>query len=142
MLEKHDIELLQKMFEHSEKRMETVIDQRVSSSEKHMETVIDQRVAASEKRMETVIDQRIAESEKRMVALIHKEVSESENIILEEVDRLHEIVDHKIDALRDNVEKLEQYYRITKLENDNMSILLKFMEDIQHRLTALEKKTA
>lgn len=127
MLEKHDIELLQKMFEHSEKRMETVIDQRVSESEK---------------RMETVIDQRVAESEKRMVALIHKEVSESENIILEEVDRLHEIVDHKIDALRDNVEKLEQYYRITKLENDNMSILLKFMEDIQHRLTALEKKTA
>ena len=39
-------------------------------------------------------------------------------------------------------EKLEQYYRLDKLKNDNTAILLKTIENIDKRLTVVEMKMA
>lgn len=131
MLEKKDLEVLQEtvrgVIVESEKRMETVIDSRITESEKRMETVIDSRIAESEKRMETVIDSRI---------------TESENILLEEVDRVQISLENKIGAIQKNLEELSQYYRITKLENDNTALLLKMIDELSKRVEELEKRTA
>lgn len=41
-----------------------------------------------------------------------------------------------------NLEELNQYYRITKLENDNTAMLLKMTDDLSRRIGELEKRTA
>lgn len=55
---------------------------------------------------------------------------------------MRESLEEKIANVDKKVDNLETYYRITKLENDNTSILLKIVGDLQERVTVLEKKTA
>lgn len=102
-----------------------------------MEQVFDTRIAESEKKMEQVIDTRIAESEKKMEQV----VTQSENLILEELKRTRNILEQNINAVQKNVDELNQYYRITKLENDNTSLLLKMTNDLSKRLEEVERRT-
>lgn len=86
------------------------------------------------------------ESEERMTEKfdqkLQRALRETENGLLEEMDRMREILEEKIANVDKKVDNLETYYRITKLENDNTSILLKIVGDLQERVTVLEKKTA
>ena len=86
------------------------------------------------------------ESEERMTEKfdqkLQRALRETENGLLEELDRMRESLEEKIANVDKKVDNLETYYRITKLENDNTSILLKIVGDLQERVTVLEKKTA
>ncbi len=86
------------------------------------------------------------ESEERIMERVdgklQRALRETENGLLEEMDRMREILEEKIANVDKKVDNLETYYRITKLENDNTSILLKIVGDLQERVTVLEKKTA
>lgn len=86
------------------------------------------------------------ESEERIMEKFDQKMQralrETENGLLEEMDRMRESLEEKIANVDKKVDNLETYYRITKLENDNTSILLKIVGDLQERVTVLEKKTA
>lgn len=86
------------------------------------------------------------ESEERIMEKfdqkLQRALRETENGLLEEMDRMRESLEEKIANVDKKVDNLETYYRITKLENDNTSILLKIVGDLQERVTVLEKKTA
>lgn len=100
--------------------------------------MLDQKdLQALQNMMEQVIDTRIAESEKKM----EKVVTQSENLILEELERTRNILEQNINAVQKNVDELNQYYRITKLENDNTSLLLKMTNDLSKRLEEVERRT-
>lgn len=92
--------------------------------------------------METVIDKRIAESEKNMEAMMDRKITESENLFLKEMDRVQINLTNKINEVQKNLDELSQYYRITKLENDNTALLLKMIDELSKRVEELEKKTA
>ena len=85
-----------------------------------------------------IMKEEIAESEKRMDAKLAK----SENLILEEMERTRNILEKRIDKVQKNLDELNQYYRITKLENDNTSLLLKMIDELSRRVEELEKRTA
>ena len=142
MLDPKDFEALQKM-------MESVVGARVTESETRMDARIaesearmDARIAESEERMETMLDTRIAKSEARMESMLTVKIKEAENLLLEEIDRTQTKLENKINLLNENLDKLEQYYRISKLENDNTTVLLKLMEGLAKRVEDLEKKIA
>ncbi len=86
------------------------------------------------------------ESEERIMEKfdqkLQRALRETENGLLEEMDRMRESLEEKIANFDKKVDNLETYYRITKLENDNTSILLKIVGDLQERVIVLEKKTA
>lgn len=86
------------------------------------------------------------ESEERIMEKfdqkLQRALRQTENGLLEEMDRMRESLEEKIANVDKKVDNLETYYRITKLENDNTSILLKIVGDLQERVTVLEKKTA
>ena len=86
------------------------------------------------------------ESEERIMERVDQKLQralrETENGLLEEMDRMRESLEEKIANVDKKVDNLETYYRITKLENDNTSILLKIVGDLQERVIVLEKKTA
>ncbi len=86
------------------------------------------------------------ESEERIMERVDQKLQralrETENGLLEEMDRMRESLEEKIANVDKKVDNLETYYRITKLENDNTSILLKIVGDLQERVAVLEKKTA
>lgn len=86
------------------------------------------------------------ESEERIMEKfdqkLQRALRETENGLLEEMDRMRESLEEKIANVDKKVDNLETYCRITKLENDNTSILLKIVGDLQERVIVLEKKTA
>lgn len=85
-----------------------------------------------------ILKEEIAESENRMDIKLTK----SENLILQETERTRNILEKRIDQIQKNLNELNQYYRITKLENDNTALLLKMIEKLEKRVEDLEKKTA
>ena len=107
--------------------------------------IMKEQIAESDKRM----DVRFAESENRTAARLTEfekrtdaRLAESENLILEEMERTRNILEKQIESVQKNLDELNQYYRITKLENDNTALLLKMINELSRRSEELEKKTA
>lgn len=65
-----------------------------------------------------------------------------DHLILDEVVRVHEGVEAHISQLEKNMNEMKQYYRMDKLENDNMTLMLRFMNDLAKRIEELESKIA
>lgn len=89
-----------------------------------------------------MLDARITESEAKMETMITVKIEEAENLLLEEIDRTQTNLENKIERINEKMETLEQYYRITKLENDNTTVLLKLVEGLTKRVEELEQKIA
>lgn len=73
-----------------------------------------------------------------MVDLIEKGLI----LMLDEVVRENENLQEHIEALEKNVAELRQYYRVDKIENDNMTLILRLMKDLVKRVEELEKRIA
>lgn len=73
---------------------------------------------------------------------IDEKLTESENLILEEMGRTRKILDERITQVQKNMDELNNYYRITRLENDNTRLLLKMIDELSKRVEELEKKSA
>lgn len=104
--------------------------------------IMKEEIAESEKKMEAMMDTRLGESEKKMETLMDTRLAESENLILEEMERTRNILEKHINKVQKNLDELNQYYRITKLENDNTALLLKMIDELTRRVEELEKKSA
>ena len=63
-------------------------------------------------------------------------------MLLDEIVRTQKYIDESIKEVQKNLDELKQYYRITKLENDNTTLLLQMVAELQKRVADLEKKTA
>lgn len=74
--------------------------------------------------------------------VVEDKVTQSSNMLLEKIDGVQGILQQNIKTVEKNLEELQQYYRITKLENDNAMLLLKLVEELSRRVTELENKTA
>lgn len=77
--------------------------------------------------METVLDDRL---------------SKSENVVLGEVERTRGILETKIEAVQKNLDDLKQYYKVTKLENDNTALLLQMIQELRKEVDELKTKIA
>ena len=135
MLDKQDIVLLKEILNES-------LDTRFNQFEKTMDDKLDIRFAQFEKTMDDKLDIRFAQFEKTMDDKLDIRFAQSENLVLGEMERIRVLTDQRIDQLQANLEELKQYYRITKLENDNTALLLRMINDLQNRVEQLERKTA
>jgi len=73
---------------------------------------------------------------------INSRATETENFLLDEIERRHRHLEEQMKKVRKNLEDLDSYYRITKLESDNTSLLLKMVDSLSKRVEELEKRTA
>ncbi|CUX23282.1 hypothetical protein [Clostridium sp. C105KSO13] len=73
---------------------------------------------------------------------ITTKIDETENLLLDEIGRTQSYLEKQISEVKKNIDELNQYYRITKLENDNTALLLKMIESLQKDVEELKKKTA
>ena len=76
----------------------------------------------------------IEDFEAKMEARIH----ESENMLLDELDRVQKHLGERIDKVQANMDEMNQYYRITKIENGNTSSLFRLVHILMNRVDELE----
>ena len=166
MLDAKDLELLQSMTEHVVAKqisklefsiaaeMGRRMDDRFAISENsilnEMDRRMDDRFAISENSILSEIDKhmddRFAKSENSILSEIDKRMDDrfakSENLVLDEMERTRRILEGKIQTVQNNLDDIREYYRISKLEQDNSALLLCIVSDLQKRVDLLEQKTA
>ena len=86
--------------------------------------------------------QNLEKTEKNILEVLRKEIRASGSSTLEEVDRLQEIMERRIGEVNEKIENVERYYRISRLENDNTTLVLQIVEDYGRRLEKLERVIA
>ena len=74
--------------------------------------------------------------------LIDARVTKSESLILGELVKIEDTLILQIEQVKKNLEELNQYYRITRLENNNTTLLLKMIEGLEKEVEELKKKIA
>lgn len=74
--------------------------------------------------------------------IMKEELTESENLILGEVDRVQENLEKRFETVEKNLEELKQYYRIEKLEGDNMTLFFQMLRELTKRVEELERRSA
>lgn len=75
-----------------------------------------------------------------MRAEFNARIEKVEILLLDEIARTQTYLEKQIADVRKQVEKLTQYYQITRLETENSATILKLVADIQTRLAELEQK--
>lgn len=142
MLEEKDIELLQVMMKNivdeSAQQTQEVIRQELKNELQKNNVRMDEKLQSLEGRM----DEKLQSLENRMDEKFDNKLHKSENLILDEVERTRNILEKKISNLQSNVDELNQYYKIAKLENDNTTLILKMVQDLSKRVDKLEEKSA
>lgn len=116
----------------------SIMTEEIVKSESNMKSIISEEIAKSEKRSETQLKDEIAKLKSEM----KQTLTTSENLILDETERTRSILEEQMAKVQENIDELKQYYRITKLENDNTAVLLKLIDELSKRVEKLEKKTA
>lgn len=89
-----------------------------------------------------ILEKIFQKTEQNILNEIDKKFTHSENLILNELDTVQTYFEDEIAKVQKNLNELQQYFRITKLENDNTSILLKMVDDLNKRVQELESKIA
>lgn len=77
-----------------------------------------------------------------IASLIDSRAEKTEKLLLDEMGRVQTYLEKQILQVQKNLDELQQYYRITKLENDNTALLLRMIETLQKDVEELKKKTA
>ncbi len=116
MLDQKDIQLLEKMFEKSQQNIINTVDEKITHSEIRMQNKFDAKM-----------DERF---------------TNSENMILREMDRMQERMDKRMDDIQRNIDELNQYYRISKMESDKTSVLLQMYSDMQKQIAEIQARIA
>ncbi len=116
MLEQRDLDILKSMT--------------VSVVEKSEESVLKQ------------MDEKLAKQEESILRRVDEKLLKSEGLLLDEIERTRGILEKQIAKVQQNVDEIYKYYRITKLENDNIALIIEQLEDLTRRMEELEGKTA
>lgn len=90
----------------------------------------------------SIMEEKLGRVQASVTSMMKEEIATSENLVLGELERVQTSITAKIDKIQKNIEDLQQYYKITKLENDNTALLLEMIRDLSKRIEELEKKTA
>ena len=119
------------------------LDKKVNGLENKV-TGMETKVTNVENKV-TGLETQVSDLSNGQDAIIHKmneNFTSSENMILKELDRVQEHLGSDVQKVQKNLEELQQYYRISKLENDNTSLLLKMYNDMQKEIAELKAKIA
>ncbi|MGI8254559.1 hypothetical protein [Blautia difficilis] len=131
MLDQKDIQLLEKMFEKFQQNIINTVDEKITHSETRILKEVDNKINASETKMQKEFD-----------AKMDEKFTNFENVILRKLNRMQERMDKRMDDIQKNIDELNQYYRISKMESDKTSVLLQMYSDMQKQIAEIQASTS
>lgn len=80
--------------------------------------------------------------EQRDLEAISELIKKSETMILDGMERYDRKNEKQFESIARESEKLNEIYRMTKSENDTINTLFRIIENLEKRVSELERKTA
>ena len=103
--------------------------------------LINAAVAKSEERMIKRIDESIKESEERMIKRMDESIKESESMLLDEMEKYYDSSMKEVRMIQKRVDNLENICRLNQSETETLHIYFRIVDDLQERVTVLEKSS-
>ena len=69
-------------------------------------------------------------------------ITKSESMILDEMERYDKKNERQFEDIKKEMEELKTIYRLTKNENETINTLLRIIENLEKRVSELEKRIA
>ena len=161
MLEQKDLDILKNMLEtvmkgteesilgkvdeklgKTEESILEKVDEKLLKSEESILEKVDEKLGKTEESILEKVDEKLGKTEESILERADKKLLKSESLVLDEVERTRKILEKQIEKVQKNLDEINQYYKITKLENDNTSLVLKLIDELFKRIEELEKRTA
>ena len=143
---------MDRRFAESETKFFAEMDRRFAESETRIFTEMDRRFAESEAKMNkrftefeiklTQMDKKLDRTKTNLLAEMDKRIAKSENLVLEEMERTRKILEIRIQTVQANLDEVRDYYRVTRLEQDNATLFLRMLTGLEKRVENLEQKSA
>ena len=118
------------------------MDEKLLKSEESILEKVDEKLGKTEESILEKVDEKLGKTEESILERADKKLLKSESLVLDEVERTRKILEKQIEKVQKNLDEINQYYKITKLENDNTSLVLKLIDELFKRIEELEKRTA
>ena len=80
------------------------------------------------------------ELEERIDKKIEARAIKTESMLLDEIDRMKKHLDTKIDRLDKNVEEMKQYYRIERIDNQTITVMMRSIEELRQDVDELKER--
>ena len=125
--------------------MSEILDEKLHNFENRMDEKLDNlesRMDENLDNLESRMDEKLDNLENRMINTMDVKLRDSENLLLEEMERTRTILENKISDVQKNIDDLNQYYRVARLESDNLSLVIGTVQNLTKRVEELERKTA
>ena len=90
--------------------------------------------------IEKSFDKKLEGQDKRFKEILNQNFKTSENLVLQYVDDTRRILEEEIQKVQKNLDELNQYYRITRLENDNGALLMEIIKQMQDKMQKMEEE--
>lgn len=139
MLEQRDLDTIKSI-------MESVVGKLEESILRQVDEKLEKRLAEQEesilKKVDEKLEKRFVKQEESILRKVDVKILKSEGLLLDEIERTRNILEKQIGKVQQNIDELYKYYRITKLENDNITLIIKHLEDLTKRVEELERRTA
>ncbi len=134
MLEQKDLEAIAQLIEERAQKTETLLLGRIDETETKLTGRIDET--------EIKLTGRIDETETKLSDRIEQRAQQTESFLLDELARTQDYLGAQIESVRKKQEEMYQFYRLDRLDNDNLTLLLRLVESMQKRLDEIENKIA
>ena len=134
MLDANDLKAIAKLLDEKLDRQTAAFDEKLDRQTVSFDEKLDRQTAAFDEKL----DRRFSDFEEKM----DRRFAESENMILEELSRDREYLEKQIFEVRKDIERLEQYSGINRLENENMTLVMQMIGDLQREMEELKNKIA
>ncbi len=118
-----------------------IVNAAVTKSEERMIKRIDESIKESEERKIKQMDESIKESEERMIKRMDESIKESESMLLDEMEKYYDSSMKEVKMIQKRVDNLENICRLNQSETETLHIYFRIVDDLQERVTILEKSS-
>ena len=87
------------------------------------------------------MDESIKESEDRMIKQMDESIKESESMLLDEMEKYYDSSMKEVKMIQKRVDNLENICRLNQSETETLHIYFRIVDDLQERVTILEKSS-
>ena len=150
MLEQKDLQaiavLLESQIRASETRMIEEMDSRINKAVRVSETRMAEEMKQLERRLDfrfsRRINQCVGKTAAQILHKVDKRIAGTEEFLLDEMERYDRKNEQRFHELTKRVEMCEDIYRVVNTEKTAVDELLKSNDDMEKRLSVVEKKLA
>lgn len=135
MLEVSDLKAIKEI-------MTGAIDDSIAKNNEVIFARIDDSIAKNNEVIFARIDDSIAKNNEVIFARVQDMIEENNGLLFDEMERYYKLASKETAEVKKKLDEIESYYRIRKLEDSTLGVLIKRMDTMEMEIAQIKKQNA